>query len=65
MADFLERLEKCPKARAWTPELRAAWWSEHVKPTAPHSPGPQTSRPPSEAEATIRIDLSTRGPGKG
>lgn len=65
MADFLDRLEHCPRAHSWTAELRAAWWSEHVKPTPPRSPAPQTSRPPSEAEATLRIDLSSRDPGKG
>jgi serine/threonine protein kinase len=65
MADFLDRLERCPKAHSWTAELRAAWWSEHIKPTVSQSPGPQNSRPPSEIEATLRIDLSSRDPGKG
>jgi len=55
MGVFLERLARSPKAGAWTPERRRAWWDE-VRPGK--SAGvPRVSR---RTEATIRIDLSLR-----
>jgi len=55
MAVFLERLAWSPKAGAWTPERRRAWWDE-VRP-GKSAGEPRVSR---RTEATIRIDLSLR-----
>lgn len=65
MTEFLVRLETSPEAQAWTAVLRREWWARHVK-TADREPVEGPLDPMcSEVKSTIRIDLSTRGPGGG